>query len=91
MPEQCNRCRFWHEVMEFRDPNDANWGFGWCRRKPPTVVDAIVKAVVPPPAYGNHVDLDLDAVNMIAAAKWPSTHSADWCGEFERSHSVIPC
>lgn len=82
MTEQCNACRFWSEEMEHRDPSDVNWGFGWCRRNPPRIIETIVPSFFPQPSYGQQVDPDFDAVAAVNASKWPSTFATDWCGEY---------
>jgi hypothetical protein len=71
--------------MRHRDPNDENWGFGWCRRKPPVIVEAIVKPLMPQLRYGQQIDPDMDALDMVSASKYPSTDATAWCGEFERA------
>ncbi len=91
MPDQCNQCRFWKEDMEHRDPNDVDFGYGWCRRAPPRIVDTIAAAMLPPLRYGHHVDSHLDPLDMLDASRFPSTSSTDWCGKFEPSRAVIPC
>ncbi len=91
MPDQCNQCRFWREEMDHRDPNDVNWGYGWCRRNPPTIVESVAVHMLPPLRYGQQVDPDLDTVDLISASKFPSTFATEWCGKFEPSRAVIPC
>jgi len=82
MTDCCNGCRFWREKSETRDPNDAAWSFGTCRRRPPVISEALIEAVRPLPSYREAVDPELDVVTMTSASVWPATHSADWCGEF---------
>lgn len=85
MTEQCNRCRFWLEEMQHRDACDVNHGFGWCRRRPPRLIETIVTPKLPPLRYGQQVDCDLDALDLVDACKFASTSATDWCGEFERA------
>jgi hypothetical protein len=81
---QCNRCRFWCEEMKHRDPNDTEWGFGQCWRKPPVLMECMVKPQLAKLEYGQQVDLGIDAVQASIASVWPATHSHDWCGKFEK-------
>lgn len=82
MTEQCNRCRFWAEDMKERDPNDANWGFGRCRLRPPVISETYVAALIPKLEYGQQCDPDIDTTSLSTASLFPATHSADWCGEY---------
>lgn len=83
MTDQCNGCRFWREDMTVRDPVDANWGFGTCRRQPPKLIEAIVAPLMPQLRYGQQCDIDLDTVDLTSASKFPATHATEWCGEFQ--------
>lgn len=85
--ERCNLCRFWQEDMTHRDPNDPDWGFGSCRRRPPILVECIVKPLMPQLSYGQQVDPDMDLLDLISASRFPATHSVDWCGEFQATAS----
>lgn len=88
MTEQCNRCRFWLEDMKERDPNDANWGFGRCRLRPPVISESYVAAFIPKLEYGQQCDPDIDTTSLSTASLYPATHSTDWCGSFEMSPSA---
>ena len=80
---QCNGCRFWKLDESTIDPNDANWGFGFCRHKPPVLVDCLVAAEIAPPRYGNQSDLEqLTPVSASSASSWPGTFATEWCGEY---------
>ena len=88
--ERCNRCRFWIEDIAERDPNDPDWGFGWCRRRPPVLVECIAKPLMPQLRYGQSVDPDMSPLDLVSASKHPATHSVDWCGEYERNAGEVP-
>lgn len=80
---QCNCCRFWKMDEATADPSDPDWGFGYCRRRPPVLVDSLVSARIVPPRYGQQSDLDRpDPVAAWNASVWPATFATDWCGEF---------
>jgi hypothetical protein len=81
--ERCNKCRFWHEDMADRDPNDANCGYGSCRREPPRLVEAIVKPLMPELRYGHHTDPDMSPLELLSASRFPATGATDWCGRYE--------
>lgn len=85
--ERCNRCRFWREDMEHRDPSDENWGFGSCRRRPPVILETVAKHMLPPLRYGQQVDPDLDPLDLHSASRFSGTSSTDWCGAFEGARS----
>jgi hypothetical protein len=87
---RCQSCRFWRESPEFGDPADSSWGFGSCRRRPPTLVDTVVQAIMPRARYGDQVDPEIDTVALMPASLWPSTHSSDWCGEFDAGATAVP-
>ena len=80
---QCNACRFWKLEDETKDPNDPNWGFGFCRRKPPVLVDCLIAAEIVPPRYGDQTDLDrLTPLGAYGASVYPATFATDWCGKY---------
>lgn len=80
---QCNGCRFWNLDESTIDKSDPNWGFGYCRRKPPVLVDSLIAAEIVPPTYGQQSDLDRPApANTWTASVWPATFATEWCGEF---------
>ncbi|MGW8278557.1 hypothetical protein ACWGK7_03550 [Sphingomonas aurantiaca] len=81
--ERCNRCRFWLEDMRDRDPNDTDWGFGSCRRRPPALVECIVRPLMPQLRYGQQEDPDMGPLDLVSATRFPATCSTDWCGEFQ--------
>ena len=82
MSEQCNRCRFWLESAPSRDPNDADFAFGDCRRHPPRLISPMVIAQMPRPEYGQQIDPEMDAVARQVASPFPATFATDWCGEY---------
>ncbi len=88
--ERCNRCRFWSEEMAHRDPSDDDFGFGWCRRRPPVLIETIVKPLLPALRYGQQTDEDMSALDLVSASKHPATHSLDWCGEYEPARGEVP-
>ncbi|WP_156359151.1 hypothetical protein [Sphingomonas sp. Leaf242] len=81
--ERCNKCRFWLEDMSNRDPHDADWGFGSCRREPPRLVEVIVKPLMPALAYGQQTDPDMMPLDLVSASRFPATSAIDWCGRYE--------
>ena len=90
MPNQCNRCRFWREADEHRDPADENWGWGQCRRGAPQIVSAMLAPQMPQLRYGQQADIDVDAIDVATASLFPVTHSSEWCGQFDAIHSGVP-
>ena len=81
---QCNGCRFCKLDETTIDPNDDNWGFGFCRRKPPVLVDSIIPAEIVPPRYSHQSDLDRPGPDeAYSASIWPATFATEWCGEYE--------
>lgn len=85
LPEQrCNRCCYWLEDMRSRDPADENWGFGSCRRRPPVLVECIVKPLMPQLRYGQQEDPDMDPLDLVSATRFPATTALDWCGDYRR-------
>jgi hypothetical protein len=81
--EQCNRCRFWKLDNDTIDERDPDWGFGFCRRRPPTLVDSLIAAEIVPPRYGEQIDVDRpEPARAWTATLWPSTFATEWCGEF---------
>lgn len=81
--ERCNRCRFWLEDMQHRDPNNADGGYGSCRLHPPVLVECIVKPLMPQLAYGQQADPDMDPLDLVSATRFPATQSLDWCGQYQ--------
>jgi hypothetical protein len=83
---QCNGCRFWKLQEDTADELNADWGFGYCRRKPPTLVDSLVAADIQPPRYGQQSDLERPTpLDAFSASIWPSTFATEWCGEHSRA------
>lgn len=81
---QCNGCRFWKLDETTIDPLDPNWGFGFCRRKPPAVIDCLIAAEIVPPRYGGQSDLERPIATYVSVASvWPATFATEWCGSFE--------
>jgi hypothetical protein len=80
---QCSCCRFWKLDETTIDKADPNWGFGYCRRRPPLVIDSLIAAQIDPPRYGDQTDLDRpNPLGAYNASIWPSTFATEWCGEF---------
>jgi hypothetical protein len=80
---KCNQCRFWHEDIDVRDPNDEDFGFGGCRVRAPAIVDSLVAAQIERPTYGQQIELDISTTDMVTATRFPTTFATDWCGEFQ--------
>jgi hypothetical protein len=86
---QCNRCRFWKLQEATKDEGDPDWGFGFCRRRPPVLVDSLIAAKIIPPRYGQQSDLDMDtALDAHDGSLWPATFATDWCGEYEEGVEI---
>lgn len=83
LAERCNTCRFWHEDLSVRDPADADFGFGHCRRRPPVVIDSVARALLPKLEYGQQSDPEIGTASMTDASLWPATFAMSWCGEFD--------
>lgn len=73
--------------MANRDPNDADFGFGHCRVKPPTLIECMVKAHMTPLRYGQLEDPEIDTVTLLSCSLFPSTASGDWCGQFAAANA----
>ncbi len=87
---QCNRCSFWKLDEDTIDPNDPDWGFGFCRRRPPVLIDSLIAAEIVPPRYGDRRDLDRPVpVGAYSASIWPATFATEWCGEYQPSREGI--
>ncbi|MBA3667948.1 MAG: hypothetical protein H0W65_09525 [Sphingomonas sp.] len=82
MTAQCNGCRFWKLDESTVDPNDPDWGFGSCRRKPPVLLDCLIAAEIVPPRYGNQTDLDISIEKIATGSRFPGTFATDWCGNY---------
>lgn len=83
---QCSGCHFWKLDETTVDPLDSDWGFGFCRRNPPALVDSMIAAEIVPPRYGNPSDLARpEPSSAYAASLWPATFATEWCGAFERA------
>ena len=88
---QCNGCRFWKLADETKDEHDPNWGFGFCRRRPPVLVDSLIAAQIIPPRYGQQSDLDMkDALDAYNGCLFPATFATEWCGEHEPAEREPP-
>lgn len=84
----CNRCRFWLEDMRVRDPRDENFGFGHCRREPPRLSEAMVKALRPKPSHNEQIEPEMTTTSMMTASLFPATFATDWCGRFKAATKV---
>jgi hypothetical protein len=80
---QCNGCRFWKlDDTTIDDLNREAWGWGFCRRRPPTLVDSLIAAEIVPPRYGDLIDLERPTpIDTYTASLWPATFATEWCGE----------
>jgi hypothetical protein len=66
----CADCKFF---KPFEAEDDTG---GWCRRKPPVIVDALFQPAHP----------DTSAVDAVAGCSFfPAVDQDDWCGEFQPS------
>lgn len=72
---QCAECRFWHK----HEPAHV---YADCRRLPPQF-DLSIN--VRRDRYGG--EQDEIVVSRFPNARWPNTHEADWCGEFEEGRA----
>lgn len=91
--ENCNRCRFWKFAEDGgEDEDDQPYGWGWCRRYPPTISDHMAAISVGTPRFGQQYDPDelASPINVHQSCLSPSTFSSDWCGEFARTAPEIP-
>lgn len=80
---QCNGCRFWKLEEETKDEHDPDWGFGYCRRRPPVLIDSLLAAQIVAPRYGQQSDLDRPGpVSAYNASIWPATFATEWCAEY---------
>lgn len=91
--ERCRICRFW--LLDLKpneqDPGeDIDAGFGWCRRRPPAIIDHMARMAIHQPGFGGHVYDREDvasAMHIDDATLFPATFGTNWCGEFEASSS----
>ena len=84
MASYCRNCIYWHEDKAHRDEaNDPDWGFGVCRRRPPTISESYVAALMPPLEYGQQADPEIGVVRMTVASLFPATTATDWCGDYD--------
>lgn len=85
--EACATCRFWlpcDRSMRAKDKTEE-LSFGFCRRRPPTIIDALVPMSTGYPVIGKHQDME-DLFDYSAAydsTAFPGTYASEWCGEFE--------
>jgi hypothetical protein len=85
--ESCATCRFWMPNQYLGDDpaRTDELGFGFCRRRPPRLVEALVSMAATSPPVGRHADMDelFPAVRHFDATAYPGTFHNEWCGEFE--------
>ena len=83
--ECCGSCRFWLLDQTVKEMNAYSVGYGWCRRRPPKLIPAMVDIMLEKPKMGHHQDMsDLwNAYGAGDAASYPGTFCLQWCGEFE--------
>lgn len=85
--ESCGTCRFWQMDGDAKesavDPSDI--GFGFCRRRPPTLIETLVRMTVSTPQLGQQHDMDqlFTATDVFDASSFPGSFHAEWCGDFE--------
>jgi hypothetical protein len=93
MAKCCSSCRFWlcdDEITSIMqaDGNDAH---GWCRRRPPQIVDHMARMAIRQPGFGGFV-VDREDVASAAdvhrATLYPATFGTEWCGEFKRAEAA---
>lgn len=85
--ESCATCRFWlPAAVEPETPETDELTFGFCRRRPPQIVETLARMVVGKPVIGGGGE-DMEALFSITeaynATSFPSTFTTEWCGEFE--------
>lgn len=99
--EACATCRFWLPDQDHGDgsdgegpvkPTDDNIGFGYCRRRPPVIVNVLADLNVTRPRYGQQIDADdgFTAVATFDSTSYPGTFHSQWCGDFEWLPSLAP-
>lgn len=88
MTDQCASCQFW-EREKPGTPNELNYeSHGWCRRKPPVIVDHMARMAIRSPGFGGNVIDPEDVANCSTVSKaslFPATFGNEWCGEFQES------
>lgn len=90
-PERCRICRFWRLDLKAneKDPGeDSDAGFGWCRRRPPKIIDHMARMAIRQPGFGGHVYDREDvasAAHVDDATMFPATFGTNWCGDFEEA------
>lgn len=86
--ERCRICRFWKLDLSTgeEDPGEEmDAGFGWCRRRPPSIIDHMARMAIRQPGFGGNVIDPEDvasAVHIDHATLFPATFGLNWCGEF---------
>jgi hypothetical protein len=92
--ECCGTCRFWQPDLDVTDgygnpdpltPDDVSVSFGGCRRRAPSIVDALVRVLITPPRYDEQLDAEmaLNGTKTRDCSRFPGTYVTEWCGEFE--------
>jgi hypothetical protein len=90
IPQQCNTCRFWlfgEDGGEDGGDDGRPYGWGWCRRNPPTISERMSDMLIP--ALGNRAtNYDPEDVatvcNIADCSLFPATWHSKWCGQFEQ-------
>lgn len=77
--EQCRTCRFWR-AASYKLGDDTSTGD--CRRKPPRIVDEIVRR-------DDLVDNEVDHPTIYLATRYPLLAADDWCGKWDEHPHLI--
>jgi len=83
MTEQCINCQFWKASV--LNEHHQGYEMGDCRRNPPALIDAMVRAELPVLQYGQQADPELGLVSQRNSTMFPVTSHDDWCGEYRRA------
>lgn len=89
MVNRCRTCRFWQ--LDLRsDQNDSgedmDSGFGWCRLRPPMIIDHMARMAIRQPGFGgNFIDREdvANAMEVENATMFPATFGTNWCGQYQ--------
>lgn len=91
MTERCRTCRFWLLNKGEDADEKVSAGFGWCRRRPPQIIDHMARIAIRTPGFGGHVidPEDVASCSTIHETSFfPATFGTEWCGEFEQVRNV---
>jgi hypothetical protein len=82
---ECNDCRFFYPVpIVKKDGAEIHSGEGWCRRRPPVIIERSVYIRLAPPSDdpdGEWSDEITDEGTLYG--RWPTVSESGWCGEGE--------